>query len=180
MPYRHRRNTRLCAAILSLTGLSAPATAVAWEWLLTPYIWASDTSATMTASDTSVEGGIEFNDLIDVIDMAAQVHLEGSGERAGFFLDLTYLSVNEHESREPSLPLDGDLRLETKVDMLLVEAAGTYRLWGDLQGRCPLDWRSSGRACKRNRTQLSLEPGHSCDGGGLDPAREDAVPGRAA
>ncbi len=121
------------AFTLFLLGFSAQVKSQDWEWVITPYLWASDTAVDMSFNDNTIEGGIDFDDLIDKVDLGGQVHMEGSKGRAGFFLDLTYLSIKESESQAPTLPVDGKVRLETELETALVEIAGTYRVLGDSQ-----------------------------------------------
>ena len=121
-----------CWAIgLGAAGVSGPVLGSDWEWMLTPYLWASDTSADLTLDGKTIEGEIEFEDLIEKVDLAMQVHFEGKRDRLGFFVDLTYLKVEESESVEPTLPFDDKLRVETAIETMLLEAAGTYRVLGE-------------------------------------------------
>ncbi len=120
------------AAVFSASLSHSPDGAASeWEWLLTPYIWASDTSVDLSLPTGSVEGGVDFDDLIDKVDMGAQLHFEGRRELIGFFVDVTYLSINERAYREPALPLQGRLRLKSEMETLIGEVGGTYRLAGD-------------------------------------------------
>jgi hypothetical protein len=128
---RGSRFPLVVAVLLTSYGSLANAETPVWSWVLTPYIWASDTSADLSFADKTVEGGLDFDDLIEKVDLGSQLHLEGTRDRTGFFVDVTYLSISEREYRQPILPFDGQLRLKTKLDTFIGEAAGTYRVAGE-------------------------------------------------
>ena len=69
----------------------------AFTWSITPYFWASDTSLDLTVVDTEINGGIEvpFSDLLDVLDTAIQVHVEGGKGNFSAFADLTLLKTSD-------------------------------------------------------------------------------------
>ena len=64
-----------------------------WQWGITPYLWGSSIELDATVNDAAVGGKVEFNDLIDKLDAALQVHIEGhSSGPWGVFGDFTYIS----------------------------------------------------------------------------------------
>jgi len=76
-------------------------------WSVTPYLWASDTSLDISLRDSGIGGGteIKFNDLLDVLDAAFQIHVEaGKGSWSGF-ADLTYIETSDTANR-PLLAID--------------------------------------------------------------------------
>ncbi len=68
----------------------------ATHWSVTPYIWATDTSVDLTFRDTNIGAGdISFGDLLDVLDAAFMVHIEGGGGNWSSFGDFTYLKTSD-------------------------------------------------------------------------------------
>ncbi len=69
-------------------------------WSITPYIWASDTTVDLTFRDTNIGAGdISFSDLLDVLDAAFMVQIEGGKGNWSAFADLTYLSTSDVTER---------------------------------------------------------------------------------
>lgn len=66
-------------------------------WSVTPYIWASDTSLDLTVEDTGINGGVEipFSDLLDILDTAIQVHVEGGKGSWSVFSDITLMETTD-------------------------------------------------------------------------------------
>jgi hypothetical protein len=66
-------------------------------WSITPYFWASDTSLDLTVVDTEINGGVEipFSDLLDVLDTAFQIHVEGGKGKFSGFADMTFLETSD-------------------------------------------------------------------------------------
>ena len=124
-----------------LLGLSAPLAAVAqdtpaasaepashsdssgegWDWTVTPYLWATSVSTNLLEDVPPLENESEFSDLISKIDMAAQVHVEGQGDRFGIFGDLTYLSLSDDKDRTR-------YSSDTSIDTSLTEVAGVWNV----------------------------------------------------
>ena len=86
-----------------------------WRWSLTPYIWGISTEFS-TAANGPGGGEQDFGDIVDKLDFAAQVHLEGSGARWGFLLDATTLQTSDRTQRDM-------LELKTDAATTLVEGA---------------------------------------------------------
>ncbi len=79
----------------------------AFGWSITPYIWASDTSLDISVRDTGIGGGadIKFSDLLDDLDTAIQIHVEGGKGNWSGFGDLTYIETSDTTQR-PLLVVD--------------------------------------------------------------------------
>ena len=70
------------------------------QWSITPYIWASDTTVDITFRDTNIGAGdISFSDLLDVLDAAFMIHVEGGKGNWSGFGDLTYLDTSDTTER---------------------------------------------------------------------------------
>ena len=69
-------------------------------WSITPYLWATETKVDLTFRDTNIgTGEISFNDLLDVLDAAFMIHVEGGGGNWSAFGDLTYLKTSDSTER---------------------------------------------------------------------------------
>lgn len=70
------------------------------NWSITPYLWASDTKADLLVRGVAIGGEkIAFDDLMDVIDTAGMVHVEGGKGNWSLFADVTYLSMSDSDER---------------------------------------------------------------------------------
>ena len=90
-------------------------------WSVTPYSWASDTSLDLTVADTEINGGVEipFSDLLDSLDSAFQIHVEGGKGNWSGFGDFMYL--------ETSTPIERTLlTINTNSKQTFFDAAVAY------------------------------------------------------
>ncbi len=116
----------LSAVALLLLGTSARA--AEWEWAVTPYLWASDMSVDVKVNGDEVIGGdVDFSDILDNLEMAFQIHLEGRRGQFGFFTDFTYLSVSDSNTLPERPPLPGGTEVQVDIETILFELAGTYQ-----------------------------------------------------
>ena len=128
------RGSLRCVALgtaLCLAGLSPLAQAAddsGWEWMVAPYAWAPSIGTDLERHVPPV-GGVSsdnrFNDIIDKIDGAFEVHIEGQGEKFGMFADFTYLGLADSHDH-PRFHTESDL------DTRLFEAAA---VWNPGEGR---------------------------------------------
>jgi hypothetical protein len=129
---------RLFAAtflVASLSVTTSPAEADDWEWTLIPYAWASDIGVDLFVNDDPVVGAdIGFDDILDNLDFAAQIHFEGRRDKGGFFLDLTYLDLGSSQTTGARPPLPGGTEIRSDLRTMLFEAAGFYRPSGSTHG----------------------------------------------
>jgi hypothetical protein len=92
-------------AILMLSTLMPAAAAHGQEmdnfgWSITPYLWATETTVDLTFRDADVGAGeISFSELLDVLDAAFMIHVEGGGGNWSAFGDLTYLKTSDSTQR---------------------------------------------------------------------------------
>ncbi len=69
-------------------------------WSITPYLWATETTVDLTFRDADVGAGeISFSELLDVLDAAFMIHVEGGGGNWSAFGDLTYLKTSDSTQR---------------------------------------------------------------------------------
>jgi hypothetical protein len=143
--------------LCSFIAVSSPVGATDWEWTLVPYLWGPVISMDVSVRDEPVIGAdLPFDELLDKLDFALLMHFEGRRDRAGFFLDLTYLDVGESQSSVARPPLPGGTRVSTDLSTVLFELGGFYRLSGDTSG---LDLLFGARAIDLDMTlDISLPP----------------------
>ena len=89
----------LILVFATLAGSPSLATAQgnnALDWSITPYIWAPTTTVDLRFRDTDIGAGeISFSDLLDTLDAAFMVHVEGGQGNWSGFGDLTYLDTSD-------------------------------------------------------------------------------------
>lgn len=112
----------LCIAVpLCLSSPAHAATGEGWDWIVAPYGWAASigtdfetpTPPTPAGSDTA------FADIIDKIDGAFQVHIEGQGDHFGVFTDFTYLGLADSKDFQR-------FATESDLDTRLFELAAVW------------------------------------------------------
>lgn len=109
----------LVVAFLSPSAFAQQDEAIGWS--ITPYMWASDTALDLTVQDTEIGGGVEipFSDLVDVLETAIQVHVEGGKGSWSGFVDFTYIETSDTVDR----PL---VNIETNSKQTVIDAAVAY------------------------------------------------------
>ncbi len=127
------RNIYFAAGLLTM--FASVASADDWEWIITPYLWASDISTAVSVNDEPVFGAdVSFEDLIDKIDFAKQLHFEGHRGKVGFILDVTYINLSDKQTTVANSPLPDDTVVQTDLSQTLVEVGGFYRPSGETHG----------------------------------------------
>lgn len=126
---RRHRNSKIALALLAL--LAAIPTAHAqdaqdnsqegWQWIVAPYLWASSVGTDLREDAEPVPSETEFSDVVSMLDMAFQMHVEGQGERFGTFVDLTYLSLSDE--RENNV-----FGTDASLDTTITEVAGVWNV----------------------------------------------------
>jgi len=90
------------------------------HWSVTPYIWASDTSLDFSLNGSPVGGAdLKFADILDVVDAAFQVHVEGGQGNWSGFADFTFISTSDSSE----LPI---VRIDTDSEQIVLDAAAAY------------------------------------------------------
>ena len=97
-----------------------------WDWMVTPYVWAVtvDTDLETRVPPSSISSTVTFDDILENVDGAFQIHIEGQGDRFGAFADFTFLGLSDSNDR----PL---FRTESDLDTRLFEAAGVWNVSGE-------------------------------------------------
>lgn len=88
------------------------------QWSITPYLWGSTTKFDLQFRDTGIGNGeLSFGDLLDILDAAFMVQIEGGKGRWSVFGDLTYLDTSA-SNRRAALTVNTDSKqvfLDTAV-----------------------------------------------------------------
>lgn len=109
-------------AVLSLSNFSAAARAAegeGWDWMVAPYLWAATIDTDIRTETPPADNESTFSDIIDKIDGAFLLRIEGRGDHFGVFTDLIFLGVADDSDR----PLS---HTESDLDTWLIEAAGVW------------------------------------------------------
>ncbi len=99
-----------------------------WEWVVAPYLWGSSVRTDLRTDRLPSGGGslqTSFGDIVDKLDGAFQIHVDGQRDRFGMFADFTYLGLAD----ELDLP---NARLVSDQDTRLFEIAA---VWNPNEGR---------------------------------------------
>ena len=98
-----------------------------WDWMVAPYGWAPSISTDIETQSppSSSSTDTKFGDIVDKIDGAFQIHIEGQGDRWGMFADFTFLGLAD-DSEHPRF------RTESDLDTRLFEIAA---VWSPGEGR---------------------------------------------
>jgi hypothetical protein len=125
--FRACRILAVCGAAAVCIGASPAASAddgSAGGWSITPYLWATDTTVGLTFRDANIgTGRLSFDDLLDVLDQAFMVYVEGGKDRWSAFGDLTYLETSDTDER-------AILTIDSRSKQVLLDAAISYRPGG--------------------------------------------------
>lgn len=125
------RHATLGAATLCIAGTASAAQAAeggGWDWMVAPYGWAASIRTDLNTANPPSGGGstdTDFSDVVDKLDGAFQIHIEGQGDQFGVFTDFTYLGLAD-EKDHPRF------RSESDLDTRLFELAG---VWSPGEGR---------------------------------------------
>lgn len=114
----------LCAASVSSHAVAAEGDA--WSWVVAPYIWgasiSTDHSRDVPPSESSSDSS--FKNILDKLDGAFMLHVEGQGDHVGVFADYLYLSLGD--SRSFNL-----LRTDSDLDATLFDLAMVWSPSGE-------------------------------------------------
>lgn len=120
-----KQKSSIAFAVLMLLGSTPTASAQTgdgFNWSITPYIWASDTSIDISLNDVNLGGDISFSDLLDVLDSAIMIHVEGGKGNWSAFGDFTYLEISDSTVRTLAT-------IDVKNEQIFFDAGVAY--WPD-------------------------------------------------
>jgi len=102
-------------------GLSA---AQQGEWLVAPYIWASDVSWDLAARG---DGSVSFSNIVDKLDGAGLIRIEYARNKIGFTLDYIGMSLSDGTSFSTPGPLPIAVDIRAELDLTILEVGTFYR-----------------------------------------------------
>src|SRR5262247_3134156 len=84
-----RAHTLSLAVAAATAAMAGNASAEEWQWAVTPYVWTTDLGMSLSVADRElVDTEIAFDDLIEKVDGAAMVRVEGMRGQHGMAFDL--------------------------------------------------------------------------------------------
>lgn len=109
----------LASLLLFSSGALAQSSNQMW-WSVTPYMWAPTTKVDLKFRDADIGAGeISFNDLLDALDVAFMIQVEGGKGNWSAFGDLTYLKTSATVERTV-------FTIDTKSKQTFLDAAVAY------------------------------------------------------
>ena len=122
-----------CGAMLFATAPAA--TAAEWEWSITPYLWAAGLELDVDVNDDpAITSDVGFDDLVDKLDFAGQVHFEGQTGQVGFFVDLEFYDFNDDEKTFTGGAFPAELTTQGDFEMWIIEAGALWNPSGEVTG----------------------------------------------
>ncbi len=101
------------------------------EWLVAPYIWASDVSWDLAARG---DGTVAFSDIIDKLDGAGLIRIEYARNKIGFTFDYIGMSLSDSRRFSAPPPVPIDISVRAGLDLTVFESGVFYRPSGTDSG----------------------------------------------
>jgi hypothetical protein len=118
------RRTGLAALLLAFSLPGVSAAQQPGEWLVAPYLWASDVGWDLSARG---DGTVAFSDLVDKIDGAGLIRVEYTRNKIGFTFDYVGMSLSDGRRFSTPGPLPVDVNVRADLDMTVFESGVFYR-----------------------------------------------------
>lgn len=106
------------ALALSATSFSAQAE---WNYLLAPYLWASNLNGTTSVAGQDIDFDASFSDLVSSLDAGFALRFEAEADTWGYFIDGNFVKLKDDQQTAVGA-------LGFTVNQKVVEAGVTYRL----------------------------------------------------
>lgn len=93
-----------------------------WKWIVAPYAWAVSFDSDLKRREPPAGGSRDdgsFDNVLDKLDGAFQMHVEGQTDHWGVFADFTYLGLADEKTYRR-------FRTESDLDARLIEMAGVW------------------------------------------------------
>ena len=94
------------------------------QWLVAPYLWASDVGWDLPARG---DGTVAFSDLVDKIDGAGLIRIEYARNKIGFTFDYIGMSLSDGRRFSTPGPLPVDISVRAGLDLTVFESGAFYR-----------------------------------------------------
>ena len=122
-----------CGVMLSFCAVPA-ATAAEWEWSITPYFWAASLQNDVDVNDDPViANDVSFDELLDKLDFAAQVHFEGQRGEVGFFADFEFYDFSDDQDYSGG-QFPAAVSTESELEQWIIEVGGLWNPSGEVTG----------------------------------------------
>lgn len=96
-------------SLLALAIPQEPAAADAWTWRVAPYLWAVQVDGSASVRSAGVDFGADFGDLLDNMDGAGLVFVEGRSGRVSVLADFIYMGLEQDGERQSGAATSGEL-----------------------------------------------------------------------
>ncbi len=97
-----------------------------WHFTVAPYLWMAAMNGKLGVRGQTADIDIPFSDILDNLDMAGQLHVEGWRDKFGFFVDATYMKIVVRGDAQ--LEQDQSLDIKSTTEFFLGELGGFYRV----------------------------------------------------
>jgi hypothetical protein len=130
------RPLSLAIAAAAAAGLgNSIAAAEQWQWSATPYVWATDIGVNLNVADRElVDADLAFDDLLEKLDRAAMVRVEGMRGPHGMRFDLLNVELADAHSAELPGGSGATLGVDLGVGLTIFDATGVFDARGDGEG----------------------------------------------
>lgn len=92
-----------------------------WEFSITPYLWMFGMDGDVRIRTTTAEFDVDFDDILDNLDLAAIARFEAQRGRIGLYLDPVYGQVSADGN-------SGAADVEVETDLFLLDFGARYRV----------------------------------------------------
>lgn len=119
-----RKLTVIAAMLISMLTTSvvfAQDDADTWEYSLAPYLWAVGLDGELVVKGVPVEMDLDFDELLDEVAYAVQVHFEAKKGAWSFIVDPTIIKVDSEQKMGP-------IKVDVELDYVVTEALVAYRI----------------------------------------------------
>ena len=130
-----RAHTLSLAVAAATAAMAGSASAEEWQWAVTPYVWTTDLGMSFSVADHElVDAEIAFDDLIEKVDGAAMVRVEGMRGQHGMSFDLFNVELVDTLATSLLNTPSTALNLDLGIGLTILDAAGVYDLNGADEG----------------------------------------------
>jgi len=113
-----RAITRMAMQLSALSALVAvsanEAAAQEWDWQIAPYLWTAGIDGFLALGPVGVDVDTNFSDIVDVLEGAVLLHVEGGNDNHGVFGDVAWLSL-ELDDETTSAGSAAEVQFDTAI-----------------------------------------------------------------
>ncbi len=111
----------LMLTLMSPTAYAQEKESNGWEYRIIPYLWAVGLDGDMVVGGQPVEMDIDFDELLDEVEFAGEVHFEATKNRWSWVADTTIIKIESEQKAGP-------FTAEVEMDYVLAEFFVGYRI----------------------------------------------------